>query len=87
MASVQNTLQTRTPTLKSTDPRTLKLIIEKGSLKTFLGTAKTAAKPRPKAPTLFARVLLNWYINGKHFDHTIGYDEAPVAGKASTTSR
>jgi hypothetical protein len=59
----------------------LKLIVENGSPRAFLSTAKTAAKTQTDGVNAFARVLLNWHTHEKHFYHTLGNDETPVEGQ------
>jgi hypothetical protein len=58
----------------------LKSAVDNESLLGFLILLRAAAKSQAEGINANARVLLNWYTQGKYFFHSIGNDEAPVEG-------
>ena len=59
----------------------LKLMVENGSPRAFLATAKVSAKMQTEGINAHAGVLLTWYRHGKRFYHTVGNDETSIEGQ------
>jgi hypothetical protein len=56
----------------------LRLVLRKGSALTVLNMMETMAKERSEGFAAYARVLLNWYKNGRTWIHVTDESEAPV---------
>jgi hypothetical protein len=58
----------------------LKSAVDNESILGFLTLLRGSAKSKSEGINANARVLLNWYMQGKYFFHAPGNDEAPVEG-------